>query len=242
MKQDHNKRHPISPRKTPCNDISTAKTETLASLIAEQALYQPHNILVVGCGSGFEAGILARKFDADTIGIDLEEQFTFDHASSAPAKLMKMNAQRLEFDDDRFDLVYSFHALEHIEEPEIALNQMARVLKPGGFFCIGTPNKSRLIGYIGAETPLVNKIRWNWNDWCKRVTGQWDNALGAHAGFTVKELQKMCKAAFGDAHDISTDYYKALYSSMIARRLFLSPFRHFIMPGIYIAGVGAASG
>jgi hypothetical protein len=35
---------------------------------------------------------------------------------------------------------------------------MSRVLRPGGTFCIGIPNKARLIGYLGAAVPLSAKI------------------------------------------------------------------------------------
>jgi len=218
-------------------DIKSTKIEVLISLITDRAPCPLRRILVVGCGSGHEAGILARKFGAETIGIDLGEEFLFDHIGSYPAKLMQMDAQSLDFADGQFDLVFSFHALEHITDPELALKQMSRVLRPGGFFCIGTPNKSRLIGYVGSATTLGNKIRWNWNDWRMRLAGRWDNAKGAHAGFTAKELLGLCHAVFGEAHDISGDYYKTLYRLPAVRKLIVSPLRTLFLPCVYVVGV-----
>jgi hypothetical protein len=40
-------------------------------------------MLMVGCGSGVEAGILERCFNCDVVGIDLEEQFDPDSAGHA---------------------------------------------------------------------------------------------------------------------------------------------------------------
>ena len=69
---------------------------------------------MVGCGTGEEAGILARSYGAETTGIDLVTQFTLDHAQAAPAKLIEMDAREMRFEDASFDFVYYFHALEHI--------------------------------------------------------------------------------------------------------------------------------
>jgi len=106
---------------------TAAMITVLRSAVHEET---PRNILVVGCGSGLEAGDIARAFGASTIGIDTCDQFSFDHSAAAPAKLMAMDARELEFSDASFDLVYSFHALEHIPTPARALAEMARILRP----------------------------------------------------------------------------------------------------------------
>ncbi|MDO8654817.1 MAG: methyltransferase domain-containing protein, partial [bacterium] len=46
--------------------------------------------------------------------------------------LRVMNAEHLEFDDATFDKLYSFHAIEHIPNIKKALEEMDRVLRPGG--------------------------------------------------------------------------------------------------------------
>lgn len=47
-------------------------------------------------------------------------------------QLLVMSAESLDFKDDMFDLVYSLNAFEHIPNPDLALKEIARVLKPGG--------------------------------------------------------------------------------------------------------------
>jgi SAM-dependent methyltransferase len=44
----------------------------------------------------------------------------------------QMDATRLNFEDDSFDVIYSFSAFEHFPNPEAALAEVARVLRPGG--------------------------------------------------------------------------------------------------------------
>lgn len=218
-----------------------AKTESTISIISDVARAEPTSILVVGCGTGHEAGILARRFKAATTGIDIGTEFTFDPQQAAPAILRTMDAMRLDFEDAAFDLIYSFHALEHIQDPRLALSEMSRVLRPGGAYFVGTPNKSRWLGYLNSAAPLIDKIRWNLSDIAMRARGKWSNEAGAHAGFTAPELLNMCRTAFGRADDVSDDYYTTLYRrkrqavNLVAR----SGLRAALYPCVYVAGTRA---
>lgn len=214
---------------------SDAKTSVTSSLLLDQGVRG--RMLVVGCGDGREAGVLARELKVDVVGIDVGEEFEFDFEGSAPAVLKTMDAQRLEFEDASFDAVYSFHALEHIPDPRLAVREMRRILKPGGVFVVGTPNKSRLIGYIGSASPIGDRIRWNLADWRARLGGRWSNEQGAHAGFTISELISMC-SELGVAQDVSDDYYRRLYPSheFLMSTLRRTGLRRWAYPAVYVAG------
>jgi len=212
------------------------KTDALIALVRRD-FGRPRRILVVGCGSGLEAGALARAFAAETVGIDICDNFEFDHAGAAPAVLKVMDARALDLPDASFDLVYSFHALEHIPAPDRALAEMARVLAPGGHVVVGTPNRSRLLGYFGAPHPLADKIRWNVADWRMRMAGRWSNEAGAHAGFSASELTGMTRHAFGRSRDITGAYYRLLYpryAALVAtiEQAGLAP---LVFPCVYVA-------
>ncbi len=166
-------------------------------------------ILVVGCGSGSEATALAQYFGCEVIGIDISDEF-FVQSESDLVTLKVMDAQNMSFPDSHFDLVYSYHALEHIPHLGMVLSEMKRVAKPSSQYFFGTPNRDRILGYIGAAESLRNKIKWNLEDFSARLHGQWENELGAHAGFSRRELMLIGKT-LGTVEDMTLAYYKALY-------------------------------
>lgn len=50
----------------------------------------------------------------------------------AALPVRRMDAAALQFDDQSFDVVYSFSAFEHLPDPSTALSEISRVLRPGG--------------------------------------------------------------------------------------------------------------
>jgi len=197
-------------------------------------------LLVVGCGYGTEAAILAEKLGAEVIGIDTQDNF--DPDAKRVADLRIGNALALDFPDESFDFVYSYHTLEHIEQPAVAIREMARVLKPDGGYWIGTPNRSRLFGYINSHgVTFSEKVRWNMNDWRARLTGRFRNELGAHAGFTLTELRDMLAASLPPPKNETSAYYRAMYP---ARPKALSVLNatglyRIAYPCVYFSGKGA---
>jgi SAM-dependent methyltransferase len=219
-------------------EVKAKKTEALIEVISELFQRKLKDILVVGCGSGREAGMLARAFDANVIGVDVGNDFSFDHEGSAPAKLLSMDARDLTFAGESFDMAFSFHALEHIPQPQRALSEMARVLRRGGVYLIGTPNKSRLLGGFSSPLPLRQRIVGSFQDLSMRLTGRWSNEAGAHAGFTVAELNNYCLSAFGSATDIRALYYRSLYKRhrTAINVILATGMKGVVFPCVYVAG------
>ena len=58
----------------------------------------------------------------------------------------------LPFEDESFDMVVAMSVLEHIAEDKLVASEIARVLKPGGWFCAFTPNKW---GYVGIGARMI---------------------------------------------------------------------------------------
>jgi ubiquinone/menaquinone biosynthesis C-methylase UbiE len=186
------------------------KTEALAGLIRERARAPIHRLLVVGCGSGVEAAILARELGTQVVGVDLDG--SFDSAAAAAVELRRGDATRLDFADGTFDFVYSYHALEHIPAYRVALAEMQRVLSKGGAYCVGTPNRLRLFGYLGSkDATWRDKIAWNLADWKAQLLGRFRNEYGAHAGFSSGELKESLAKIFDQAEEITLPYYLRVY-------------------------------
>lgn len=92
-----------------------------------------------------EHGIRRRLLDCPAIrytSIDLHD----------PAAMTAMDASRLTFPDNSFDLIVCCHVLEHIQDDGAALCEFARVLRPAGQAIILVPMDSSLPETIENET------------------------------------------------------------------------------------------
>lgn len=65
--------------------------------------------------------------------IDIRDSHFTEKVRSAGVDLQVMSATDLQFDENTYDLAFSYNAFEHIDDPEKALNEAMRVLKPGGY-------------------------------------------------------------------------------------------------------------
>jgi ubiquinone/menaquinone biosynthesis C-methylase UbiE len=100
-------------------------------------------VLDVGCGDCDLVRFLARKVADEAIGIDVKTERVYERVESdhdggpRTARCEQMDAQCMgEFPDGRFDAIVTVHALHEIGDPEAALREMKRVLKPGGMILI----------------------------------------------------------------------------------------------------------
>lgn len=116
--------------------------------------------LDIGCGGG----ILAEEFAAagfNVTGIDPSENSLHTARQHAEFSGLNINyqpgtAERLEFGDNSFDVVYCCDVLEHVEDLPKCISEIARVLKPGGVFFYDTFNRNLLSKLI------VIKL---WQEW-----------------------------------------------------------------------------
>ncbi|MGZ0020674.1 class I SAM-dependent methyltransferase [Nitrosomonas sp. wSCUT-2] len=195
-------------------DFADPKTKILADIFCKEQDLIPKRLLVVGCGRGIEAAVLAQHLGANVTGIDIIANF--DSRAARIADLQQGDATKMEFADGSFDFVYSFHALEHIPDYRAALAEIHRVLCPGGRWMIGTPNRKRVIGYLGSkDASIADKLHWNYIDWKAKFQGRFRNELGAHAGYTQEELSSELAKVFSKVTDITFDYYRSLYSKKL---------------------------
>ncbi len=192
-------------------------------------------ILVLGCGNGLEAAYMATLLGVDVYGVDIEQDF---HPYGLQhAHLQNYNGATLPFENDFFDAVYSYHVLEHVDDVLHTLWEVRRVTRENGFVYIGVPNKSRLIGYLGmTDKSFYRKMVQNVKDWTKRLLGEWDNALGAHAGFDEGELRELLGRYFDRTTTVSDFYYSIKWKKYertlrMLKRLSLDK---LVLPSVYV--------
>lgn len=91
----------------------------------------------------------ASQQGARTYGVDIsrpivtQARAAFGTAPAGPRLLLSAvgDVRDLPFADDSFDAIYSMGTIEHFDETEKAVREMARVLKPGGRAIVGVPNR-----------------------------------------------------------------------------------------------------
>lgn len=85
------------------------------------------------------AGVLPKFSIKNTYFLDTSEH-AIEELNKRGGKGVVTGAQApLPFQKDFFDLVGAFEVLEHLERPEVALQSVARVVKPGGLFIFSVP-------------------------------------------------------------------------------------------------------
>jgi ubiquinone/menaquinone biosynthesis C-methylase UbiE len=110
-------------------------------IMRQIAKLKPNGILVdAGCGPGHLISAIARKFPhVNIIGIDISPEMlnmAVNNLTLSPQKtqvhFQVADVQHLPLTDNCLDLVVSTLSLHHWPNPEQALNEIYRVIKPGG--------------------------------------------------------------------------------------------------------------
>jgi SAM-dependent methyltransferase len=107
------------------------------------------NFFEIGCGTGFVLLGIQNAFPG--LSLAGSEQFgeglTYARDRLPRVPLFQMDARRIPFEDE-FDVIGAFDVLEHIEEDEKVLLQMAQATKKGGGVIITVPQHPFLWSYI----------------------------------------------------------------------------------------------
>jgi demethylmenaquinone methyltransferase/2-methoxy-6-polyprenyl-1,4-benzoquinol methylase len=99
----------------------------------------PANVLDVASGTAGAALQLASRTSANVVGVDLtmgmlaQGHRNVAHAGmSERVQLVAGRAEQLPFPDGTFDALTFTYLLRYVEDPQATLNELARVVKPGG--------------------------------------------------------------------------------------------------------------
>ena len=110
--------------------------------------WEGRDVLDLGCAGGFMAEALAKRGGRVT-GIDPAEGAIAAARAHARAQGLRIGydvgiGEALPYDDASFDAVVCVDVLEHVADRNKVLAEVARVLRPGGFFLFDTINRNPL--------------------------------------------------------------------------------------------------
>ncbi|GFP83154.1 probable tocopherol o-methyltransferase chloroplastic [Phtheirospermum japonicum] len=162
--------------------------------LSDDSKQKPRNIVDVGCGIGGSSRYLARKYGAQCQGItlspvqakraqELAAAQGLDDKASENHFNFGSDALNQPFPDGQFDLVWSMESGEHMPDKTKFVNELARVVAPGGTIIIVT--------------------------WCHRDLSPSEGSLNPDE---EKLLNKICDAFFLPAWCSTSDYVKLLQS------------------------------
>ena len=126
-------------------------------------------VLVVGSGTGGELVIFYNK-GAEIYGIEPNENaLKISHMKATINnmdcnKITNASSEKLPFDDEKFDFIYCFTVLEHVNDVNKSISEMVRCVKKGGKVFIETPDYRQLFeGHYKLPLPMflpnwINKI------------------------------------------------------------------------------------
>lgn len=104
-------------------------------------LKQNHTILEIGSGYGSIVNFLKNK-GYNIVGTEINDEYIQSAQKFSDVKLIKIKKEgTYPFRKNKFDIIISFDVFEHIPNTQFHLQEVKRILKNGGYYLLGTPNK-----------------------------------------------------------------------------------------------------
>lgn len=153
-------------------DFKQAKLDFVDQMLSWSSANSPSRVLDVGCGIGGTTRILAKNFPNGQVqGITLSKSQVKRGGELAAEQglgncsFQVMDALHMDFPDDSFDLVWACESGEHMPDKKAYIEEMTRVLKPGGTIVIACWCQREET----AETPLTHeekdKLQFLYDEW-----------------------------------------------------------------------------
>lgn len=136
--------------------------------------FEGKKVLEIGCGQGTMAsnwskhGAIVTAVDLNPTSVALAKK-RFE-IYSLDGEVLQADGNKLEFEDNTFDYVYSWGVLHHSDNLEKSIAELFRVLKPGGEFGVMLYNRrsireSYIVNYIEGflhyESKYLNNLELN---------------------------------------------------------------------------------
>ncbi len=148
-------------------EIHRERRRIVLDWVDSLALAPGSQVLEIGCGAGFLAVTLAQRgfrlhaIDSVEAMVELTRQRAEESGTGELISADVGDVHSLAFEDGCFDLVVAIGVIPWIEQPERAMQEMARVTKSGGSIILTADNRRRLIHLLDPWlNPGLLPIKW----------------------------------------------------------------------------------
>jgi len=160
---------------------------TALGWIEDLDLRQSARILEIGCGAGLITVALARSgytvdaLDSTTTMLQMTRSAAAHHCVQDRVRVHSADVHALPFQARAFDLVIAIGVIPWLHSERVALQEMQRVLKPGGYLLVTADNNARLDRVLDPRSsPLSAPLRLVAKH-VLRLFGLWSPAAGFQA-------------------------------------------------------------
>ncbi|MCB9914050.1 MAG: methyltransferase domain-containing protein [Planctomycetes bacterium] len=173
--------------------------DVVAQVLDELSIRAGFQVLDLGCGVGWATRLLAQAAPGvQAIGVDVSPAMVAEAEKLSSLRIRARyevgRFEALDFNDGKFDLVFSMEAIYYSPDLAKALSEVHRVLKPGGRAEIvldcyqGRPSTEHWSEAVGLHLHVLSEADWE--------------AAFKTAGFTSVELRHVLdRRGAGDASD-----------------------------------------
>lgn len=211
------------------DDIAEASRRTVARMADKLGDLSDRRVLDLGAGYGGAARVLAERHGAKVTCLNLSgveneknRQLTREAGLGGRIDVVDGSFDAMPFDPESFDVAWSQDAILHAPDRLAVLDEVARVLRPGGDFVFTDPMQADDIGDPAALQPIYDRIhlpdlasfgfyeqaltrRGFEQVGVEKLTDQ----LGRHYARVREEL-----AANADEHDLAPDFVERMLAGL----------------------------
>jgi len=193
-------------------DSDPARVRQVYELYSRFQPVSGKEILEIGPGHTLEILETALKAGAKTCAaVDVAEYVLREDAEQKGVEYALYDGKQLPFMSQRFDLIWSYTAFEHLRYPPVTVAECFRVLRDGGsmvalidlgdhsYYEASPPQPLKLFDCLRYPAWLWNLMRWNRSSYVNRLRKSEWMRLFRSAGFVVRQEESRISQEIADA-------------------------------------------
>lgn len=152
-----------------------------------KAICSGKKVLDVACGEGYGSNLIRQWSAASVDGLDIDVTAIENAKRSFQTENVRFqvaNVEQLPFPDKFFDLVVSFETIEHLDNPELFLQEIKRVVTDSGVVVISCPNDPYYFGNDEIGNPY-HKRKYTFFDFKEMAEKHLGKDVEYHLAFAV---------------------------------------------------------